>query len=115
MEYYNMSIFSYSHKGVFMENFDLTNEQLSELVTDFKALGDAGRLKIILFLLGGKKSVGEISLALGYSQSATSHALRILKDAKILSLEKNGNVNYYYIADGHVRTIIEKSIEHLDC
>ncbi|MBO7215024.1 MAG: helix-turn-helix transcriptional regulator [Clostridia bacterium] len=93
----------------------LTEEDISELVTDFKALGDVGRLKIILYLLGGKKSVGEISKHCEISQSATSHALRILKDAKILKSEKVGNVNYYYVADEHIRTIIVKSIEHLEC
>ena len=98
-----------------MDKHNLTGEQIDELVKDFKAIGDGGRLKIILSLIGGKKSVGEIAVECGFSQSATSHALRILKDAKILSLEKDGNVNYYYLADEHVRTIIEMSIEHLDC
>ncbi|MBQ3235155.1 MAG: helix-turn-helix transcriptional regulator [Clostridia bacterium] len=93
----------------------LGESEINELVSDYKALGDAGRLKIILYLLGGKKSVGEIAKACCSSQSATSHALRILKDARILKAEKNGNVNYYYLADEHVKTIIETSIEHLDC
>ncbi len=98
-----------------MKKYDLSEVKIEELVKDFKAIGDGGRLKIILCLLGGKKSVGEIAVECNLSQSATSHALRILKDAKILSLEKDGNVNYYYLADEHVRTIIEMSIEHLDC
>ncbi len=93
----------------------LNDEKISELATDFKAISDEGRLKIIIYLLDGKKSVGEISTALNISQSATSHALRILKDAKILRCEKSGNVIFYYVADDHVRAIIEQSIEHLDC
>ncbi len=98
-----------------MNKYNLSVERIDELVKDFKAIGDASRLKIILSLLDGKKSVGEIAVECGFSQSATSHALRILKDAKILNLEKDGNVNYYYVADEHVRTIIEMSIKHLDC
>ncbi|MBE5744222.1 MAG: winged helix-turn-helix transcriptional regulator [Clostridiales bacterium] len=93
----------------------LSDEKISELATDFKAISDEGRLKIIIYLLDGKRSVGEISTALNISQSSTSHALRILKDAKILRCEKSGNVIYYYVNDDHVRTIIEKSIEHLEC
>lgn len=93
----------------------LTDEKISELATDFKAISDESRLKIIIYLLDGKKSVGEISTALNMSQSATSHALRILKDARILRCEKFGNVIFYYVADDHVKTIIEKSIEHLEC
>ena len=115
--YYNMNIFSYSHiRSVMDKNkFLLSNEQVFELVTDFKALGDVGRLKIVLCLISGKKSVGEISNLVGLSQSATSHQLRILKEARILRSNKIGTVNMYEIADDHVKTIIEKSVEHLDC
>ena len=47
----------------------LSDEQVLELVTDFKALGDVGRLKIVLCLLCGKKSVGEISGIVGLSRN----------------------------------------------
>lgn len=93
----------------------LSKEELLKLVAVYKAIGDAGRLKIVLLLLDGKKSVGEIANLCGTKQSATSHALRILKDAKILDLQKDGNVSYYFIADEHVRSVIETSIEHLGC
>ncbi len=98
-----------------MSNYFLNEEQVFKLVTDFKALGDSGRLKIVLCLMSGRKSVGEISNITGFSQSATSHQLRILKDARILTSEKQGNVNFYQIADEHIKTIISKSVEHLDC
>lgn len=96
-------------------NFKVDENQVNELVSDFKALGDVGRLKIVLLLLEGKKSVNEISNAVGLSQSATSHQLRILKDARILRANKQGTINYYEISDHHVKTIIEKSVEHLNC
>ena len=95
--------------------FNLEDDKVLKLVTDFKALGDVGRLKIVLCLLSGKKSVGEISNIVGLSQSATSHQLRILKDARILRANKRGTINVYEIADEHVKIIIEKSVEHLDC
>ena len=49
------------------------------------------------------------------SQSATSHQLRILKDYHVLKCKKQGTVNYYRIADEHIKTIIEMSIKHLEC
>ena len=97
------------------KDYILSDEQVSKMATDFKALGDVGRLKIVLSLMSGRKSVGEISGLTGFSQSATSHQLRILKDARILTSEKQGNVNFYQIADEHVKTVIVKSVEHLDC
>mgnify|MGYP003301297844 CR=1 FL=1 len=93
----------------------LSDSKIMELVTDFKALADQGRLKIVLYLMSGKKSVGDITNAMGASQSATSHQLRILKDAKILQVEKCGNMSYYFVSDDHVKQIIQKSVEHLDC
>ena len=98
-----------------MKKIELDNAMLSELCIDFKALSDEGRLKILLLLLGGKQNVNAISESVGLSQSATSHQLRILKDAKILKCERVGNVNYYYLADEHVKTLILTAVEHLGC
>lgn len=93
----------------------INENNIEEMCDDFKALSDVGRMKIILFLMDGEKSVGEISDELKMSQSATSHQLRILKDYHVLKCRKQGTVNYYRIADEHVRTIIEMTIQHLGC
>ena len=94
---------------------NLTESHLESLCYDFKALSDVNRLKIILFLSGGEQSVNAISQYLNIGQSATSHHLRILKEARIVKLRRVANVNYYYIADEHISMIIEMSIKHLDC
>ena len=98
-----------------MKKIELQESMLSELCVDFKALGDEGRLKIVCLLLEGKQNVNAISESVGLSQSATSHQLRILKDARILKCERVGNVNYYYLADEHVKRLILTAIEHLGC
>ena len=90
-------------------------EKIEKLSQNIKILGDKNRLKIILFLFGGEKCVGEISENVKISQSATSHQLRILKDANILKCKKDGNLIYYSIADNHVCVLIETLIEHLNC
>ena len=92
-----------------------SNEQIEEICNDFKALADETRVRIILNLLNGEKSVNEIALAISSSQSATSHQLRILKDYRVSKCRKMGTVNLYRIADEHVKTIIEMSIKHLEC
>lgn len=98
-----------------MERIELTSDGLYDLCQDFKALSDESRLKIIIYLLGGRQTVNAISEKVGLSQSATSHQLRILKDAKILKCERLGNANYYYLSDEHVKTLILTAIEHLGC
>ncbi len=93
----------------------LSEESLNKLCKNVKILGDESRLKIILFLCGGEKCVGDISENCDLSQSATSHQLRILKDANILKSKKVGNVIYYSVSDNHVITLIETLVEHLNC
>ena len=111
-----MNIFSYTKIGVDMNKKIILNEEsLNTLCKSVKILGDESRLKIILYLFDGEKCVGDIAENCSLSQSATSHQLRILKDANILKSKKVGNVIYYSVADNHVATLIETLVEHLDC
>ena len=89
---------------------DLKIEKLSQM---FNVLGDPNRLNILVFLTEGKKSVSEITNYIGMSQSATSHQLRIMKDANILKKEKVGKTVYYMIADAHVETIVTNGLVHM--
>lgn len=93
----------------------LNDEELNDICLDFKALGDINRLKISMLLLKGEMCVGAICESIKLSQSATSHQLRILKDAKILKSRKEGNVIYYSLVDNHIKAIIENTIAHLSC
>ncbi len=111
-----MNIFSYTKIGEIMEaNIFTCEEKMEKLSKNIKILGDKSRLKIIMNLFDGEKCVGEIVDSVGLSQSATSHQLRILKDANFLKCKKEGNLIYYSIADNHVRVLVKTLIEHLDC
>ena len=100
--------------GYVMKNF-LNEDELFEVTSNFKALGDENRFKIVLFLLEEEKNVSQISARLNLSQSATSHQLRILRDARILKSKKVKNEIYYKISDNHVKNIIKITLEHLSC
>ena len=54
-----------------------------------------------------------ISELLNMTQSAISHQLKVLKDAKLISNRREGKTIYYYLADNHVRSIIGQGFEHL--
>ena len=90
-------------------------EKIEKLSQNIKIIGDKNRLKILLYLMEGEKCVGDIAENINVSQSATSHQLRILKDANILKSKKDGNLIYYSIADNHVCVLIETLVEHLNC
>ncbi|WP_406276467.1 metalloregulator ArsR/SmtB family transcription factor [Nocardia sp. NBC_00881] len=63
----------------------------------FTALGDDRRQAIIALLLkaGGKSSVGEIAAQLALSQPAVSHHLKILRAARLLTVERQGTLRLY--------------------
>ena len=48
------------------------------------------------------------------TQSAISHQLRILKQARLVKSRREGKSAVYYLADDHVRTIIDQGREHIE-
>lgn len=82
-------------------------ELLRELTEEFRhcstalsAIGDETRQSIILALLEGTKDgrrVGEITESVSLSRPAVSHHLKVLKDAGIVSVRRDGTMNFYYL------------------
>ena len=63
----------------------------------FEALGDAHRQEIIIRLAEEKKlTVGELATEIGLSRPATSHHIKILKEAGLLQETRQGTKRYYY-------------------
>ncbi len=96
------------------EGFMLDEEELIEMAELFKMFGDSTRIKILFVLLGGEKCVQEITDAAGVSQSAVSHQLRLLKQARLVRSRRNGKQVCYSLADDHVKTILGMAKEHLE-
>ena len=84
---------------------------LSEL---FKLFGDGTRLKILFALDGGPLCVCEIAEVLGMSKSRVSHQLKLLRQSDLIRCERQGKNAYYFLADNHVKDIIEKALEHIE-
>lgn len=86
---------------------DKCKERMLKLSNDFKscqkalvALGDETRQLIIIALIEGDCNgirVGEITKKTHLSRPAVSHHLRILKDAGIIDMRREGTRNYYYV------------------
>ena len=80
----------------------------------FKVFGDSTRMKIISALLQDELCVGEIAEITNSTQSAISHQLRVLKQAKLVKFKKVGKTVYYSLDDDHVRTILSMGMEHIE-
>lgn len=97
----------------------LKNERISEreieaLSDVFKVFGDGTRLKILWALFDRELCVFDISEKLGMSQSAISHQLRTLKQARLVKARREGKNTFYSLDDEHVKRIIEQVMIHVE-
>jgi ArsR family transcriptional regulator len=83
---------------------------LSEL---FRIFGDSTRIRILYVLFESEMCVCDIAALLGMTQSAISHQLRALKNARLVKARREGKTVFYSLADDHVKTIVDQGIEHV--
>ena len=96
------------------EDFFLDEDELIEMAELFKMIGDSTRIKILSLLFEGEKCVQAITEASVSSQSAVSHQLRLLKQARLVRSRRSGKQIFYTLADDHVKTILGMAKEHLE-
>ena len=85
-----------------------------DLAELFKVFADSTRMKIIYALMEEELCVCDIANIVKTTQSAISHQLRILKQAKLVTGRREGKSVIYSLADEHVRTIIDQGREHIE-
>ncbi|NLO39232.1 MAG: winged helix-turn-helix transcriptional regulator [Ruminiclostridium sp.] len=88
-------------------------ESLYELAELFKVFGDSTRIKILWALDASEMCVCDIAVLLNMTQSAISHQLRVLKQAKLVRGRKDGKIVYYSLDDEHVRQIFDQGLIHI--
>ena len=102
---------------------ELVNKVLNELPDEdvlydlaelFKVFGDSTRIRILFELFDEEMNVGDIADKLNMTQSAISHQLKILKQSKLVGNRREGKQIVYFLADDHVRTIIDQGINHIE-
>ena len=92
----------------------LEEKQLSAVSEFFKVLGDETRMKIINALSHGELCVSDIAAAaLGMTQSAVSHQLKLLRMANQVKARREGKSIYYSLDDQHVIDILEEALTHI--
>jgi len=88
--------------------------ELYDLAELFKVFGDSTRIRILSVLLEEEMCVCDIAEVLCMNQSAISHQLKILKQAKLINNRREGKQVYYSLADAHVSTILAMGLEHIE-
>lgn len=89
------------------KNVPKLNEGLDTLAFLAKSLSDENRLRILLCVSNGKKSVSRVVKELNLSQPLVSHHLKELKRTLLVKVERDGPFIYYEIADSRVIDIIK--------
>ena len=93
----------------------MPTDALLENVSDFfKAFSDPTRLKI-LYLLANESDleVGAIASRLEMTDSAISHQLKNLKQARLIASERRGKFVLYRLDDDHIGTTLKQAVEHV--
>ena len=78
----------------------------------FRLLSDPGRLRLLLALLDGEMCVCDLALVSQQSESSVSHALRLLRAHRIVTVRRSGRRAFYGLADSHVRMLLDLALVH---
>src|SRR5581483_954213 len=74
-------------------------DDVLELADVFAVLSDPNRLRILTALAeGGEMCVCDIAASTGMTESATSHALRLLRAHRIVAPRRAGRMAFYRLA-----------------
>lgn len=88
-------------------------ELLYDLADLFKAFADTTRIRILYALMGQDRCVADIADIIGVSQSAVSHQLRTLKQARLVKFQRDGKNIIYSLSDDHVYTMLAQGMTHI--
>jgi DNA-binding transcriptional ArsR family regulator len=92
----------------------IETQTANRLAEVFKALSDPTRLRIISLLLEHEVCVHSLETALGMTQSAISHQLRLLRQLNLVRYRKEGRHVFYALDDEHVRELFAQGLLHVE-
>lgn len=87
---------------------------LIDLAELFKVFGDSTRVRIICALLHAEMCVCDIAVLLGMNQSAISHQLKVLRQARLVKFRRDGKVVFYSLDDNHIGGIFRQGFAHIN-
>lgn len=90
------------------------NEAPTDCASRLKVLADGTRLQVMRLLLDGPQHAGDLQRRLDIDQSLLSHHLRVLREAGLVTAERDGKAVLYEVAP---KVTLEKEGEaiHLGC
>lgn len=92
----------------------LDDPTLDAVAEIFGLLADPTRVRILDVLSHGERCVGDIADAVGISESAVSHQLRLLRTARLVRVRREGRQAFYALDDHHVIGLLRDARKHVE-
>jgi DNA-binding transcriptional ArsR family regulator len=92
----------------------LPAEQAEHLAEAISTFGAASRLRLLWALIEQEHTVEELTEATGLSQSATSQQLRVLREARLVKVRREGRHAFYSLFDHHVPDLLAAMRHHYE-
>ncbi len=84
-------------------------ERLAETV---RAFGSASRLRLLWALMDGARTVEELADLAALSPSAASHQLRLLRQMRLVDVQRDGRHARYTLHDHHLPDLLAALRHH---
>ncbi len=91
----------------------ISDHEAQQVAEIFKLLGDPTRVKILQALTKRELCVCDIAAVIEMGQSAVSHQLRLLRNARLVRYRREGKMAWYSLDDEHVRSLLSQGIDHI--
>lgn len=95
---------------MYADNEELVNGSIPVAVEIFSLLADATRVRLILALEAGERSVGELAEAVGKPQATVSQHLAKLRMSRIVVTRQEGVRVYYRLAGEHAIELVRVAL-----
>jgi DNA-binding transcriptional ArsR family regulator len=92
----------------------LPPEEADRLAEAIGAFVTGSRLRLLWALLPGERSVEELTTEAGLSQSAASHQLKVLREARLVKVRRQGRHAFYSLHDHHVPDFLAAMRHHYE-
>ncbi|HXG39455.1 MAG TPA: metalloregulator ArsR/SmtB family transcription factor [Candidatus Limnocylindrales bacterium] len=91
------------------------DEEMERAVAETsQAFATPSRIRILVRLWRGPASVSTLAADVGMEQSAVSHQLRILRDLRLVDVDREGRSSVYRLRDDHVAIMLKEAIYHVE-
>lgn len=98
------------HADTKSEHLEPDGPYIEVAVEVFRLLADATRVRLILALKNGERSVNDLAEAVERSSAAVSQHLAKLRWAKVVRIRQDGNRVFYRLTDEHAIRLVAEAI-----